>query len=154
MSKLPFHLPLKCALHSDIQIQASTSFLKLLVCKITSEEIIMKIHFRTAILLWLCSWLRFKKPSEWIQTSHSSHWKKNHVVNHLLYFSSYLITYSGLCSFSVYLKHFPGGSDSKVFAYNAGDLCSILDREDSPGEGNGNPLQYSHLENLMDGRAW
>ena len=154
MSKLPFHLPLKRALHSDIQIQASTSFLKLLVCKITSEEIIMKIHFRTAILLWFCSWLRFKKPSEWIQTSHSSHWKKNHVVNHLLYFSSYLITYSGLCSFSVYLKHFPGGSDSKVSAYNAGDLCSILDREDSPGEGNGNPLQYSHLENLMDGRAW
>ena len=154
MSKLHFHLPLKCALHSDIQIQASTSFLKLLVCKITSEEIIMKIHFRTAILLWFCSWLRFKKPSEWIQTSHSSHWKKNHVVNHLLYFSSYLITYSGLCSFSVYLKHFPGGSDSKVSAYNAGDLCSILDREDSPGEGNGNPLQYSHLENLMDGRAW
>ena len=101
---MPFDLPLKRALHSDIQIQASTWFLKLLVCKITSEEIIMKVHFRTAILPWFCSWLRFKKPSEWIQTIHSSNWKNNHVVNHLLYLSSYLITYSGLCSFSVYLK--------------------------------------------------
>ena len=36
----------------------------------------------------------------------------------------------------------PGGSDGKVSAYNAGDLGSILGLEISPGEGNGNPLQY------------
>ena len=46
------------------------------------------------------------------------------------------------------------GSDGKAFAYNAGDLGSISGLGRSPGEGNGNPLQYSCLENPMDGRAW
>ena len=50
--------------------------------------------------------------------------------------------------------HFPGGSDGKVPAYNEGDLGSIPGLGRSPGEGNGNPLQYSHLENPMDGGAW
>ena len=49
---------------------------------------------------------------------------------------------------------FPGGSDGKVFAYNAGDLGSIPGSGRSPGEGNGNPLQYSYLENPMDGGTW
>ena len=39
-------------------------------------------------------------------------------------------------------------------ACNAGDLGSIPGSERSPGEGNGNPLQYSCLENPMDGGAW
>ena len=49
---------------------------------------------------------------------------------------------------------FPGGSDGKASAYNAGDPRSIPGLGRSPGEGNGNPLQYSCLENLMDGGAW
>ena len=49
---------------------------------------------------------------------------------------------------------FPGGSDSKASAYNAGDPGSIPGLERSPGEGNGNPLQYSCLENPMDRGAW
>ena len=49
---------------------------------------------------------------------------------------------------------FPGGSDSKVSAYNAGDLGSIPGLGRSPGEGNGNPLQDSCLEISMDGGAW
>ena len=49
---------------------------------------------------------------------------------------------------------FPGGSDGKEAAYNAGDLGSILVSARSPGEGNGNPLQYSCLENSMDRGAW
>ena len=50
-------------------------------------------------------------------------------------------------------KQVPGGSDSKVSAYNVGDpgLIPGLGRS---GEGNGNPLQYSCLENPMDGGAW
>ena len=48
---------------------------------------------------------------------------------------------------------FPGGSDSRVSAYNAGDLGSIPGLGRSPGEGHGNPLQYSCLENSMDGGA-
>ena len=48
---------------------------------------------------------------------------------------------------------FPGGSEVKVSAYNAGDLGSIPRSGRSPAEGNGNPLQYSCLENSMDGGA-
>ena len=49
---------------------------------------------------------------------------------------------------------FPGGSDGKVSAYNAGDLGSIPGLERSCGEGNGNRLQYPCLENPMDGGVW
>ena len=45
---------------------------------------------------------------------------------------------------------FPGGSDSKVSACSAGDPGSIPGSRRSPGEGNGNPLQHSCLENPMD----
>ena len=49
---------------------------------------------------------------------------------------------------------FPGGSDGKASARDAGDPGSIPGLGRSPGEGNGNPLQYSCLENPMDGGAW
>ena len=49
---------------------------------------------------------------------------------------------------------FPGGSDSKESACNAGDLGLIPGSGRFPGEGNGNPLQYSCLENSMDRGAW
>ena len=49
---------------------------------------------------------------------------------------------------------FPGGSDGKASAYNAGDPGSIPGSGRFPGEENGNPLQYSCLENPMDGGAW
>ena len=57
---------------------------------------------------------------------------------------------------SIYLgiNAFPGGSDGKVSAYNARDPGSIPGEGRSPGEGNGNPLQYSCLENPMDGVTW
>ena len=45
---------------------------------------------------------------------------------------------------------FPGGSDGKVSVYNVVDLGSIPGSGRSTGEGNGNPLQYSYLENSMD----
>ena len=48
---------------------------------------------------------------------------------------------------------FPGGSDGKASAYNAGDPDSVPGLGRSPGEGNGNALQYSCLENPMDGGA-
>ena len=46
------------------------------------------------------------------------------------------------------------GSEGKASACNAGDLSSIPGSGRSPGEGNGNPLQYSCLENHMDREAW
>ena len=52
------------------------------------------------------------------------------------------------------MRGFPGGSDGKESACNAGDLGSIPGSGRSPGEGNGYPLLYSYLENSMDRRAW
>ena len=52
------------------------------------------------------------------------------------------------------LQGFPGGSEVKASASNAGDPGSIPGSGRSPGEGNGNPLQYSCLDNPMDGEAW
>ena len=49
---------------------------------------------------------------------------------------------------------FPGGSDDKASVYNMGDLGSIPGSGRFSGEGNGNPLHYSCLENPMDGGAW
>ena len=49
---------------------------------------------------------------------------------------------------------FPGGSDGKESANNAGEVGSVPGSGRSPGEGNGNVLQYSCLENPMDGGAW
>ena len=49
---------------------------------------------------------------------------------------------------------FPGGSDGKESACNAGDLGSIPGSGKSPGEGNGYPLHYSCLENFMDREDW
>ena len=52
------------------------------------------------------------------------------------------------------LKSFPGGSDGKKSACSAGDLGLIARSRRSPGEGNGNPLYYSCLENSLDRGAW
>ena len=49
---------------------------------------------------------------------------------------------------------FPGGSDGKAFPYNAGDQDSVPGLGRYHGEGNGNPLQYSCLENPTDGGTW
>ena len=58
-------------------------------------------------------------------------------------------------SLSIHLSiDVPGGSDGKASAYNAGDPGLIPGLGRSPGEGNGNPLRYSCLENLMDRGAW
>ena len=75
--------------------------------------------------------------------------------------SIHALLHSRIYSKSLWLIHFtqqfmgfPGGSDGKESACNAGDLGSISGLGRSPGEGNGNPLQYSGLENSMDRRAW
>ena len=53
-----------------------------------------------------------------------------------------------------YYLGFPGGSEGKESACNVGDLGSIPGLGRSPGEGHGNLLQYSCLENPMDQGAW
>ena len=56
--------------------------------------------------------------------------------------------------YKTHLLDFPRGSDGKASTYNAGDLGSVSGSGRSPGEGNGNPLQYSCLGNPMDRGAW
>ena len=65
------------------------------------------------------------------------------------------MTYGGLLN-NVYQddKDLSCSSDGKESACNAGDLSSIPGSGRSPGEGNGNPLQYSCPENPMDSGAW
>ena len=57
-----------------------------------------------------------------------------------------------ILSFETFLS--PGGSEVKASACKVGDLGSIPGSGRSPGEGNGNPLQYSCLENPIGGGAW
>ena len=59
-----------------------------------------------------------------------------------------------ICKELLMKQSFPGGSDGKESACNAGDPGLIPGLGRSPGEGNGNPLQYSCLGNLMDRGAW
>ena len=54
----------------------------------------------------------------------------------------------------MFFQDFPGGSDGKASACNTGDPGLIPGLGRSPGEGNGNTLQYSGLENSMDRGAW
>jgi len=56
--------------------------------------------------------------------------------------------------YKVVVHGFPGGSDDKEYACNAGDLNSISGSEKFPGKGNGNLHQYSHLHKSMDRGAW
>ena len=71
----------------------------------------------------------------------------------------YFTTLLGVCVYIYKYTHtyigmgFPGGSDSKVSACNAEDMGSIPGSGRSPGEGNGNLLQYCCLEITMDGGA-
>ena len=68
--------------------------------------------------------------------------------SHLVICSICCVEYSFLLSMG-----FPGGSEVKASASNVGNLGSIPGSGRSPEEGNGNPLQYSCLENPMDGGA-
>ena len=52
------------------------------------------------------------------------------------------------------VSNFPGGSVVKNLPANAGDVGSIPGTERSPGDGNGNPLQYSCLRNPINRGAW
>ena len=60
----------------------------------------------------------------------------------------------GYLSPSLRTLGFPGDSEDKASACNAGDLASVPGLRRSPGERNGNPLQYSCLENPMNRGAW
>ena len=74
-----------------------------------------------------------------VQQKSMSVFNENHLSTHILYIIYRISTI-----------YYMGGSDGKEPAYNVGDLGSIPGMGRSLGEGNGNPLQYSCLENPMD----
>ena len=63
-------------------------------------------------------------------------------------------TFPSVLTMSSIFWSFPGGSHSKASAYNVGDQGSIPGSGRSPGEGNGNTLKHSCLENAIDRGAW
>ena len=86
---------------------------------------------------WFTMWYKFMLYSKVIQ----------------LYINIYTYTFIYVCV-CVYIYIFCGGSDGKKSGCNAGDLDSIPGSGRSPGEGSGNPLQYSCLDNPMNRGAW
>ena len=75
--------------------------------------------------------------------------KLSHIMAHIRHFGFvYILGYIYI------LGDFTGGSDGEASGYNVGDPSSIPGLGRSPGEGNGNPLQYSCLENPMDRGTW
>ena len=95
----------------------------------------------------------FPAPYVWNQNSQSEFFsfkQKSFQINSLSSIQIELIL--GLLSYMFYC--FPGCSDDKEHAYNAGHLGLIPGLGRSPGEGNSYPLQYSGLGNPMDREAW
>ena len=95
-----------------------------------SQQAPLSMEFpRPRLLKWVA--ISFSRESSWPR-DHLKPWSTNrHIYPYL-----------------------PGGSDGKASVYNAGDQGSIPGLRRSPGEGNGNPLQYYCLENPMDRGAW
>ena len=105
----------------------------------------------TDLLPGSCAILLFTASDLASITSHIHSWVLFLLWLHPLILSGVL---SPLISSSILSTYWPGGSDGKASVYNEGDLASIPGLGRSPGEGNGNPLHYSCLENPRDGGAW
>ena len=86
----------------------------------------------------------------------STTFKSTSLVLSLLYGPTLTIPIVSIHLIMIMLRSlgFPGGSDGKASTCDLGHLGLIPGSGSSPGEGNGNPLQYSYLENSMDGGAW
>ena len=76
---------------------------------------------------------------------------KPYTIHNSTYFR---VSGASFLSFDGALMIFPGGLDGRASAWNEGDVGSVPGLGRSPGEGNGNPLEYSCLENPMDGGTW
>ena len=94
----------------------------------------------------------FLKLESYVPWTHShSPLRVYHPVLKSLHFCVYAHTNTHTYT---YMRGFSGGSNGKESSCNAGDSSLILGLGRSPGEGNGNPLHYSSLENSMDRGAW
>ena len=111
-------------------------------------------------------WSSATKPGQlgWARTVGGEIWARNKLnlantfsFRNMLHVSlgrQTAVKWFGIRALFKHLEGFPGGWEVKASACNEGDLGSIPGWGKSSGEGNGNPLQYSCLENPMDGGAW
>ena len=112
-----------------------------------------------SLTLFVCMWgyvWKQKYTNQWIfryktHVSLESNYKTNLIV---WYLSLYLyVIYRYIWEIYIYIG-FPGGSDGKEGSWNARDLNMIPGLGRSPWKGNGNPLQFSCMENSMDSGSW
>ena len=116
--------------------------------KLASESNDHLVTWRTVSRYFTGKTKHFDQKSILITT----HWHIMYPIMHSFWFAFDKVRYvRNRYFFSV---SFPGGSEGKASACKVEDLCSIPGSEGSPGEGNGNPHQYSDLQNPMDGEAW
>ena len=120
------------------------------------SKFVMNSHFIQLSLRFLCShyclfpwWIPFLTLLENSLFAFNKPYSPSH---HSVFGHSFI--YNKFWGYLVFRRGFPGGSDGKASACNAGDPGSIPGSGRSPGEGNGNPLQQSCLENPMDRGAW
>ena len=110
---------------------------------------------------WLPTGLKKSRSSNWVNLSSTTNaaapepaCKTGVVISLCSDFHGLESLKALICVLFYHFLGFPGVSDGKEFACNAGDSSSIPGSGRSPGGGNGNPLQYSCLGNPMDRGAW
>ena len=113
-----------------------------------NSKITKQVWLSTPLLVKSCEVLRTWTPFFTERWEHAEQMKQVETNCFFAEFLTWHVTCCRLC------RGFPGGSDGKASVHNAGDPGSIPGSGRSPGEGNGNPLQHSCLENPMDGGAW
>ena len=106
-------------------------------------------HVKLEIRIWAWGMAERKQGAQCHTHSHSL--KSSCFLSHIIFKKKSERIKIGNC---VCILHFPGVSDGKESACNIGNPGSIPGSGRSPGEGNGNPLQCSCLENCMDRGGW
>ena len=106
-------------------------------------------------LVWSCKYVVFQFVSMWV-TLILEYWTKDFCdyIHVLLYRVFFFFGNVFSWFLRVFFEGFSFSSVNKESACSTGDLGSIPGLGRSPGDGNGNPLQYPCLENLMDTGAW
>ena len=114
-----------------------------------------KVKVKSLSCVWLLAtpWTAAHQAPPSMGFSRQGYWSG---LPHDVIYQLYLNKKWGKCFYGGLggLWGFPGGLEVKAFAWNAGNPGWIPGSGRSPGEGNGNPLQYSCLENPMEGGAW
>ena len=129
-----------CSFLSDTELTVSEPAFTLLIRDQALNFQFRRSHLRrwAACYKKECVWVSCRAAASYTEWGHKEK-NRYRIVMHLYIYILYIY------------KIFPGGSDGKASDYNAGDPGSIPASGRSSGEGNGNLLQYSCLENPMDG---